>query len=133
MNNDDLPDNFGWNEYEYDKWPVAVDEPENDEYIPDLSSIIGGNDDLDEAFQELHIWDDDDDHNAVDVGLGDTIYTSGATMRRLSQKFSDTSQGQYMVIHNDELSADERQGDLEVIVYPRFSGVNTVPAQGRGY
>jgi len=66
-------------------------------------------------------------------GLGDTIYTSGATMRRLSQKFSDTSQGQYMVIHNDELSADERQGDLEVIVYPRFSGVNTVPAQGRGY
>jgi len=69
MNNDDLPDNFGWNEYEYDKWPVAVDEPENDEYIPDLSSIIGGNDDLDEAFQELHIWDDDDDHNAVDVGF----------------------------------------------------------------
>lgn len=71
----------------------------------------------------------------VGTGIADasTIYTSGATMRRLAQKFSDSTQGQYMIIHNAELPPEERGTDLEVIVYPRFAGVGSVPAQGRGY
>lgn len=73
------------------------------------------------------------DGGYVGGGLGDTVYTSGATMRRLAQKFSDTSQGQYMTIHNAELTPKEQGLGLEVVVYPRFNGVGNIPAQGRGY
>lgn len=73
------------------------------------------------------------DGGYVGSGLGNTVYTSGATMRRLAQKFSDPTQGEYMILHNAEIPRDQRGADIPVVVYPAHSGVGNVPAQGTGY
>ncbi|MFA6089421.1 MAG: hypothetical protein WC755_06160 [Candidatus Woesearchaeota archaeon] len=39
----------------------------------------------------------------IGSGIQDQVFTSGATIRRLGQEFSGTNQGEYTVVHNDEL------------------------------
>jgi hypothetical protein len=39
----------------------------------------------------------------IGSGVVDQVFTSGATMRRLGQEFSGTNQGEYSIVHNDEL------------------------------
>ena len=48
-------------------------------------------------------------------GLGTQVYTSGATLRRLGQKFSATNQGVYTTVHNAELSEDS---PVPVVIFP---------------
>lgn len=53
-------------------------------------------------------------------GLGDYVYTSGATMRRLGQTFSQPGQGVQTTIYNAELKQDPNQKTAEgipVIMY----------------
>lgn len=42
------------------------------------------------------------------------VYTSGATMRRLGQKFTATNQGAYTIIHD----AERKSEPLHAMVYP---------------
>jgi hypothetical protein len=39
----------------------------------------------------------------IGSGIEDQVFTSGATMRRLAQEFTGTNQGEYTIVHNDEL------------------------------
>jgi hypothetical protein len=39
----------------------------------------------------------------IGSGIQDQVFTSGATQRRLGQEFSSTNQGDYTIVHNDEL------------------------------
>jgi hypothetical protein len=60
--------------------------------------------------------------NYVGSGLGTpagTIgaYTSGATLRRLGQKFSSTNQGVPMTLYNADLPGEDKV--IQVIVYPK--------------
>lgn len=48
-------------------------------------------------------------------GVDNQVYTSGATMRRLAQKFSSTNQGVYTTVHNAEISDEE---PVSVVVFP---------------
>lgn len=50
-------------------------------------------------------------------GLADNVqvYTSGATLRRLGQKFSSTNQGVYTTIHNAEINGGD---PVPVVVFP---------------
>ena len=53
-------------------------------------------------------------------GLGDYLYTSGATMRRLGQVFSQPGQGIQTTVYNAELKQDPNQKTTEgipVIMY----------------
>jgi len=61
--------------------------------------------------------------NYVGSGLGipaGTIgaYTSGATLRRLGQKFSSTNQGIPMTLYNADLPGEDKV--IHVIVYPKY-------------
>jgi len=51
----------------------------------------------------------------VGGGVTDKLYTSGATMRRLAQKFSQPGQGKYLVVHNAEQSSD----NVEMVCFKR--------------
>ncbi len=48
-------------------------------------------------------------------GLGDYLYTSGATMRRLGQVFSQPGQGIQTTVYNAELKTDPNQKTAEGI------------------
>jgi hypothetical protein len=39
----------------------------------------------------------------IGSGIQDQVFTSGATIRRLGQEFTGTNQGEYTIVHNDEL------------------------------
>jgi hypothetical protein len=39
----------------------------------------------------------------IGTGVSDIVFTSGATQRRLGTEFSSTNQGEYTIVHNDEL------------------------------
>jgi hypothetical protein len=41
--------------------------------------------------------------NLIGSGVQDQVFTAGATIRRLGQEFSGTNQGEYTIVHNDEL------------------------------
>jgi hypothetical protein len=41
--------------------------------------------------------------NLIGSGIQDQVFTSGATIRRLGQEFTGTNQGEYTIVHNDEL------------------------------
>lgn len=41
--------------------------------------------------------------NLIGSGVQDQVFTAGATIRRLGQEFSGTNQGDYTIVHNDEL------------------------------
>lgn len=63
----------------------------------------------------------------IGSGLPNAVFTSGATMRRLAQKFSSTDQGQYLTVHNAEI-ADEDERDrskMQIVAFP----VESVPPQ----
>lgn len=42
------------------------------------------------------------------------VYTSGATMRRLGQKFTSTNQGTYTIIHD----AEQKSNPIRAVIYP---------------
>jgi len=60
--------------------------------------------------------------NYVGSGLGTpagsvAAFTSGATLRRLGQKFSSTNQGIHMTIYNADLPGEDKA--LHVIAFPK--------------
>ena len=54
------------------------------------------------------------------------VYTSGATMRRLGQKFSATNQGVYTTVHNAEIAEG---APVPVVIFP----ADKVPAHMISY
>jgi len=59
----------------------------------------------------------------VGSGVNNQVFTSGATMRRLAQKFSSANQAQYLTVHNAE--KPDHKINLAVTPIERFQ-----PAQG---
>ncbi len=60
------------------------------------------------------------DYTYLGNGLADTVYTSGATLRRLGTTFSSTDQGHRSTIYNAEIKDTlkrERDG-LDVVMFP---------------
>lgn len=65
----------------------------------------------------------DDGYLGAGLGESNVIYTSGATMRRLAQEFSQPGQGRYMIVHNAELPpAERKQNEMYVQVIPAQGG-----------
>jgi hypothetical protein len=65
--------------------------------------------------------------NYIGSGLPNAVFTSGATMRRLAQKFSSTDQGQYLTVHNAEIADDDERDrtKIQLVAFP----VESVPPQ----
>jgi hypothetical protein len=61
-----------------------------------------------------------DEYGYLGKGLADTVYTSGANLRRLGTTFSSTNQGHQMTVYNDEIKdAEERKRNgLNVVMFP---------------
>jgi hypothetical protein len=60
----------------------------------------------------------------IGSGVQDQVFTSGATIRRLGQEFGSTNQGEYTVVHNDELKElvpgiIPKKGSMERLVNER--------------
>ena len=57
--------------------------------------------------------------NYSESGIGNNyqVYTSGATVRRLGQKFTSTNQGVYTTIHNADISGVDDK-PVEVVIFP---------------
>jgi hypothetical protein len=64
-----------------------------------------------------------DNPDYLGSGITNAVYTSGATMRRLGQKFSSTNQGEYTTLHNAEIK-DQSLRELSavpVVIFPAKS------------